>query len=75
MNNPYIPAKGHKYLQNGLYIFIDKITVETNINTLQVNNGPIILLSELFIDTRGIPAKSVPEGHINLQNHGFPSPA
>ncbi len=62
------------YLQNGLYIIIEKITVKKRIKTFHLNKNPAALRKDLFKRTNGIPPSSVPAGHINLQNHGNPSP-
>lgn len=74
MNRPYIAPKGQTYLQKGLYMNTELTKVIINILIFQLNKKPVILCRLGFMDTKGITAYNVPDGHISLQNHGLPYP-
>ena len=50
----------------------DKITMMIRTDTFHPNKTPIVRCRLGFFDTSGMPASSVPEGQISLQNHGEP---
>jgi len=73
-NSAYIAPSGQSTLQKKRYTGTDTTNKHAARDIFQIVRAPAILRKTSFVISSGMAPKIVPDGHMNLQNHGSPKP-